>query len=257
MDDWRLLRADEIELRTGQKTKDGTRQSLLLYKDARCDMARLDEEFGKYGWQRDHKEVNGATVCGVGLWSKEHNCWVWKWDAGENTSDDQKIATKGAASDSFKRACVNWGIGRELYTAPSIWVDASINPNKLHVKQIEYYEDKREIKTLVIVDDKGSVVFSKGNTAPAAPVVNKGGAIYPAKEEAPKTQENGKQTDLEKLYDSLSDREFTEYNEAIKQMNAATTHAGAQDVFKRYREAKFAALLGDHGIKLKAERGWV
>ena len=93
--------------------------------------------------------------------------------------------------------------------------------------------------------------------APAAPVVNKGGAIYPAKEEAPKTQKNGKQTDLEKLYDSLSDREFTEYNEAIKQMNAATTYAGALDIWKRYREAKFAALLVDHGIKLKAERGWV
>lgn len=255
MGDWRLLRADEIEIRTGQMTKDKTRQSLLLYKDARCDMTRLDEEFGRNGWQRDHKEVNGATFCGVGLWSKEHNCWVWKWDAGENTSDDQKIATKGAASDSFKRACVNWGIGRELYTAPSIWVGASINPNKLHVAQIEYNE-KREIITLVISDEKGSVIYQKGKTAPAAPIERKGGAIYPAKEEAPKTQENAQQTNLDDLFQSLDDREMREYNEAIKQMKAANTYSDALAAYKRYKEDTFAPLLIDFGIKLKAERSW-
>ena len=251
MEDWRLLRADEIEIRTGQKTKDGSRQSLLLYKDARCDMARLDE-LGRFNWQREHRDVHGVSYCGVSLWDKDKACWVTKWDAGEKSNASPE---KGEASDAFKRACVNWGIGRELYTAPSIWVDASINPNKLHVEQIEYNE-KREIIALVISDEKGSIIYQKGKTAPAAPIERKGGAIYPAKEEAPKTQENAQQTNLDDLFQSLDDREMREYNEAIKQMKAANTYADALAAYKRYKEATFAPLLIDYGIKLKAERSW-
>ncbi len=45
--------------------------------------------------------------------------WVWKSDCGTESNYEEK---KGESSDSFKRACVNWGIGRELYTAPVIRV---------------------------------------------------------------------------------------------------------------------------------------
>lgn len=186
--DWRLLRADEIELRTGQKTKDGTRQSLLLYKDARCDMARLDE-LGRYNWQREHKDVHGVSYCGVSLWDKDKACWVTKWDAGEKSNASPE---KGEASDAFKRACVNWGIGRELYTAPQIWVEANLDPRKLRVTQIDY-NDKREITTLIITDEKGTTIFSKGKVAPAAPaapVQQKGGAIYPANDTASKAAQD-------------------------------------------------------------------
>lgn len=183
---WRLIRADEIELRTGLTTKDGTKQTLLLYKDARCDMDRLDEEFGEYGWQRLHKDVHGVSYCGVALRDPETKEWIEKWDAGEKSKSSPE---KGEASDSFKRACVNWGIGRELYTAPSIWVAAAYDARSLYVSAIDY-NDSREIITLEIRDRKtNAVVYTMGKTAPAAPITPKGGVIYPAKEEAPKTQE--------------------------------------------------------------------
>lgn len=226
MEEWRLLRADEIELRTGQRTKDGTKQSLLLYKDARCDMARLDE-LGRFNWQREHKDVHGVSYCGVSLWDKDKACWVTKWDAGEKSNASPE---KGEASDSFKRACVNWGIGRELYSAPGIWVDASLNPNKLRVSQIEY-NDKREIIALVIVDDKGAVIFSKGTVVQAAPVEKKGGAIYPASGQSEREHDEftalladiDAAEDLEQLTKKMVQAKSSPYFQALR--NAANNKA--------------------------------
>ena len=114
---FRELKADEIECRVGQATEKGL--SLLLYKDARVDMAILDETVGQERWQREHYEVKGNLYCRVGI--KIGNEWIWKADCGTESNTE---AEKGESSDSFKRACVNWGIGRELYTAPFIWVNA-------------------------------------------------------------------------------------------------------------------------------------
>ena len=114
---FRELTASEIECRIGQvKEKYLT---LLLYKDARVDMNLLDETVGAANWQREHYEVKGNLYCRVGI--KLNNDWVWKSDCGVESNAE---AQKGEASDSFKRACVNWGIGRELYTAPVIKVFA-------------------------------------------------------------------------------------------------------------------------------------
>jgi hypothetical protein len=114
---FRKLRADEIELRVGNVSQNGC--TLLLYKDARCDMTILDETVGAMNWQRDHKEIKGVMYGGVAIWDVEKNQWVTKWDAGTESNTEQQ---KGEASDSFKRADVNWGIGRELYTAPMIFI---------------------------------------------------------------------------------------------------------------------------------------
>ncbi len=114
---FRLLNADEIECRVQSSKENGS--VLLLYKNARCDMNILDETVGPLYWQRDHKELKGIMYAGVGIYDPERNEWVWKWDCGTESNTE---AQKGEASDSFKRACVNWGIGRELYTAPFIWV---------------------------------------------------------------------------------------------------------------------------------------
>lgn len=116
----RSLRADEVEVRVGQVPKSGKGCSLLLYKDARCDMRVLDELVGPFGWQCAYEERKGTLFCGVAL-RDEAGEWVWKWDAG--TPSDME-AQKGEASDAFKRACFRWGIGRELYTAPFVWVKA-------------------------------------------------------------------------------------------------------------------------------------
>lgn len=112
----RELRADEIEVRVGVVRKNGI--SLLLYKDARCDMNILDETFGIAGWQRKHELINGALFCTVSI-KDENGEWISKQDVGVESYTE---AVKGAASDSFKRACFNIGIGRELYTAPFIWI---------------------------------------------------------------------------------------------------------------------------------------
>lgn len=123
--EFRKLRADEIECRIGSVHYRGF--TLLLYKDARVDMTVLDETVGPRNWQRDHKEIKGTVYCGVGILCYDPATttaggeWVWKWDAGAESYTEKE---KGEASDSFKRACVNWGIGRELYTAPFISINA-------------------------------------------------------------------------------------------------------------------------------------
>lgn len=156
---FRKLRADEIECRIGSVSKNGF--TMLLYKDARCDMNILDETVGEFNWNRDHKEIKGVVYCGVGIYNADADRTVWKWDAGSESYTEKE---KGEASDSFKRACVNWGIGRELYTAPLIFIRAKTEPqgngyrlaNKsdgygYKVAQIEYLDGK--ISKLIITKD--------------------------------------------------------------------------------------------------------
>lgn len=117
--EFRLLRADEIDVRIAQVQSWGI--SLLLYKDARCDMNILDETIGAENWQRKHELINGNLFCSVGIYVEREDCgeWVWKQDVGTESYTEKE---KGQASDSFKRACFNLGIGRELYTAPAMFV---------------------------------------------------------------------------------------------------------------------------------------
>ena len=114
---FRDLRADEIECRVAQAKENGV--SVLLYKDARCDQNILDETVGAMNWQRHHSRDNAN--CTVSLWDEKKSQWVSKEDTGTESNTEKE---KGLASDSFKRACFNWGIGRELYTAPFIWINA-------------------------------------------------------------------------------------------------------------------------------------
>lgn len=118
--EFRLLTAEEIDVRPATVNEKGV--TLLLYKDARCDMNILDETLGCEYWQRSHEIIDGNLYCNVGIYNKELGCWIWKQDVGTESFTEKE---KGKASDSFKRACFNLGIGRELYTAPFIWVKAS------------------------------------------------------------------------------------------------------------------------------------
>ena len=162
----RLLRADEIECRIGTINEKGL--SLLLYKDARADMKILDETFGVFGWKRTHQSIDGNLYCTVEIWDSEKQSWIAKQDVGTVSYTEKE---KGQASDSFKRACVSIGIGRELYSAPFIWVSAQkcniqrrndklICYDKFSVSEISYSKD-REIMSLSIVNcDTGEVVYS-------------------------------------------------------------------------------------------------
>lgn len=130
---FRDLRANEIDARVGQIGEGYC--TLLLYKDARVDMDILDETVGKDNWQRKHYEVKGNLYCSVGINTLD-NGWVWKDDCGTESNTEKE---KGESSDSFKRACVNWGIGRELYTAPQIYIKCETTKNdkgKLNVKSL-------------------------------------------------------------------------------------------------------------------------
>lgn len=162
----RKLKADEIECRVSQVKENGC--SLLLYKTARVDRAILDETYGEL-WQNDFKVIDGKMYGGIGIYNKELNQWLWRWDCGTESNTE---AEKGQASDCFKRAGFKWGIGVELYTAPFIWVKVPTEKfngkwqltnkfTKFIVDTIGYSE-KGEINKLVIVDDKGNNLFSLG-----------------------------------------------------------------------------------------------
>lgn len=157
---FRTLRADEIDARVGTAKDGGKGVSLLLYKDARCDQNILDETVGPYNWQRSHSRDNANCI--VSIWDKEKQQWIYKEDTGTESKTE---AEKGLASDSFKRACFNWGIGRELYSAPFIWIPG--DPQKLKYEKFSVleigYDENREINKLAIADKSGVVVYKYGN----------------------------------------------------------------------------------------------
>ena len=151
--EFRTLTENEIDVRIAQVKESGL--SLLLYKDARCDMNILDETVGPMNWTRKHYEVKGNLHCEVSLYDIDKQQWVSKADCG---TESNAAKEKGEASDSFKRACFNWGIGRELYTSPFIWVqskDCNIKGNKCYDKfEVEKiaYDDKKNIVGLSIIN---------------------------------------------------------------------------------------------------------
>ena len=213
MKKFRTLRKDEIDCRISQikaeknsKTNEVEAKglTLLLYKDARCDQNILDETVGPMNWQRSHSRENAN--CTVSIWDDDKHMWVGKEDTGTESNTEKE---KGLASDSFKRACFNWGIGRELYSAPFIWIKASdcnikasdcnIKASDFNIKEGERkfkcfdnfsvadidYDDNWNIKLLKIKNNKtGKIVFNWANSEEKpqepdnepseAPVVKKG-----------------------------------------------------------------------------------
>ena len=117
MKQFRLLKADEIECRVSRCSEKGA--VLLLYKTARTDADLLDETIGSYAWQNDFKVVDGTLYGGIGIYDQVLDTWNWKWDAGTESNTE---AEKGRASDAFKRAGFKWGLGRELYSAPFVFI---------------------------------------------------------------------------------------------------------------------------------------
>lgn len=119
------LGIDQIDFRV-QSINKGGYATILAYKDARVDMQRLDAAVGPLNWKREH--VNNNHNCIVSIWCDDKKQWVSKEDTGTESNAE---AQKGLASDSFKRACFNWGIGRELYDYPVIQVKLNQDEWKL------------------------------------------------------------------------------------------------------------------------------
>jgi len=167
---FRNLRADEIEVRVGTINEKGA--TLLLYKDARVDMNLLDESGVK--WKRSHELINDNLFCTISVWDEDIKEWVSRQDVGVESNTEKE---KGQASDAFKRAGFNFGIGRELYTSPFTWISADnyngfkngktpqgkdkyATYDKFSVTKIEY-DDNKVIIALTIKNDKtNKVVFN-------------------------------------------------------------------------------------------------
>lgn len=192
MDKFRLLKADEIECKVKKVTNTGA--ILLLYKTARTDMDLLDETVGAENWTDRYEEIKGNLYCEIGIWNDERKEWVWKQDCGiESREDGEGNEKKGEASDAFKRAGFRWGIGRELYTAPFIWIpadrvniDASSGRPRTNdsfsVTSIGYDENRR-INALTIRNDKMRIdAFTMGG-APKSPDNSK---TTPKRQDPPK-----------------------------------------------------------------------
>ena len=176
----RTLKADEIECRIG--TINGKGCTLLLYKDARVDMKILDETYGAGNWQRTHEVINDNLFCTIELWNDKIKQWVKKQDVGTESYTEKQ---KGEASDSFKRAGFNVGIGRELYTSPFIWITPKADMKPYNTKDFKGneanefyliaenryttkttfkvteigYDNNKQINKLTIVDHKGNKRF--------------------------------------------------------------------------------------------------
>ena len=167
MNHFGLLSAEDIECRVQQISAKGL--SLLLYKNARIDAAKLDAEVGPDKWQCKFYQCKDTLFCSVGIKTALGE-WIWKDDAG---SPSNMEAQKGEASDAFKRACFKHGIGRELYTAPFIWITpdgANITANgqkyvcydRFKVTDIAYDLDR--ICYLEIYNEKmKQIVYTWGN----------------------------------------------------------------------------------------------
>ena len=165
---FRPLTANEIECRVGNVAQSGSGFFLLLYKNARVDQVILDETFGPWNWQCKYYQVKNTMVCSVGIRKTESDEWIWKDNGGDD--DYQAEQVKAELSDAFKRACFNWGIGRELYYSPKIWVKAegdNTTKARYSVKVIDY-DERKHITQLVIINDKTKeVVFEYGKPTKA------------------------------------------------------------------------------------------
>ena len=173
----RKLYASEIECRVAQcgKKGDGAWCSILLYKDARVDMRILDEVYGPMNWKRKHDLIGDRLYCTISIYDPEKKEWIDKQDVGTESFTEKE---KGQASDSFKRAGFNIGIGRELYTAPKIFINLDKGEWKenngkvvptisLDVKEI-HYDGDGNICSLVLVDNKGNEKYRFGKPTPTA-----------------------------------------------------------------------------------------
>ena len=146
---FRPLTKDEIDCRVSTCKENGV--SLLLYKDARVDQNILDETFGIFGWQRSHQLIDGNLYCTVSIRNPDTGEWVHKQDVGKESNAEKE---KGQASDSFKRACFNLGIGRELYTAPFIWIPQEMVTIKEDDKGKNTTYDKFSVRSITIEGGK-------------------------------------------------------------------------------------------------------
>ena len=262
MEEIRLLSKEDIEVRVAQTLagNNKVRVNLLLYKNARVDMKIMDELFTPMGWKRTHKLIGDRLYCCVEVYNPETKEWICKEDVGVESNTE---AEKGQASDSFKRACVNWGIGRELYTAPKITIELNENEYTkdqnsrikvwayFSVKSIGYDSKTRTITSLEIQDKFGNVRFSMGGSVqqsqsePSQAV--KARRAAKANSPAPAAYQPMSEEMYWKIVAAYAQGKLTKTGGDYKMTWIETTHAGAGEILKfdndveNWRAANFPA----------------
>lgn len=247
MEEIRLLSKEDIEVRVAQTLagNNKVRVNLLLYKNARVDMKIMDELFTPMGWKRTHKLIGDRLYCCVEVYNPETKEWICKEDVGVESNTE---AEKGQASDSFKRACVNWGIGRELYTAPKITIELNENEYTkdqnsrikvwayFSVKSIGYDSKTRTITSLEIQDKFGNVRFSMGGSVqqsqsePSQAV--KARRAAKANSPAPAAYQPMSEEMYWKIVAAYAQGKLTKTGGDYKMTWIETTHAGEGEILK-------------------------
>ena len=251
MEEIRLLSKEDIDVRVAQTNiynnngQQVVKVNLLLYKNARVDMKILDELFTPMGWKRTHKLIGDRLYCQVEVWDAEKKEWICKEDVGVESNTE---AEKGQASDSFKRACVNWGIGRELYTAPRISIELNDKEYtrdqqgkirvwaSFSVKSIDYDTKTRTITSLEIQDRFGNVRFSMGGSVqqsqsePSQAV--KARRAAKANSPAPAAYQPMSEEMYWKIVAAYAQGKTTKSGGDYKMTWIATTHAGTEQIAK-------------------------
>lgn len=128
-------------------------------------MKILDETVGPENWQRNHELINGNLFCNVSIYDEEKKIWITKQDVGTESYTEKE---KGQASDAFKRACFNWGIGRELYTSPFIWISDSAVTLKEKTgqngKKTWTTYDKFRVTQIIVIDGEIKALAIKNDS---------------------------------------------------------------------------------------------
>ena len=253
MEEIRLLSKEDIDVRVAQTNiynnngQQVVKVNLLLYKNARVDMKILDELFTPMGWKRTHKLIGDRLYCCVEVYNEKTGEWICKEDVGVESNTE---AEKGQASDSFKRACVNWGIGRELYTAPRISVELTdkeytrSQDGKIRVwatfgvKSIGYDANSRTITSLEIQDRFGNVRFSMGGSVQQSQTQSEPSQAVRARRSAranspkPAAYEPMPEEMYWKIVAAYAQGKTTKTGGDYKQTWIETTHAGAEQIAK-------------------------
>lgn len=262
-----LLTKDQIEVRVGQVSAKGC--ALLLYKTARTDAEILDNIVGQGNWQKKFYTLQGVgmgdkersiVVCSVGIYDEDKNTWVWKDDSGAESQVEQD---KGVCSDAFKRAAGGscWGIGRELYYTGFLFAKVPTKKKesgkgyelvdeytRFEVKEIVWNEKPLALKTLVIVDNNGNVVLSKGSkekvtqTSQNTLKPSTGETMY--EDSQPITPKEEEQINKFQDY-SLAKGSITAHDKAVLQAYLETADSVAQNKFFTYIDKNYNTMSID------------
>ena len=169
----RPLKAEEVEIRIGTINEEGV--TFLLYKNARIDRKILTDNYNNL-WQSKFEVKDGVTYCTISVYDEELKQWISREDCGIESmqKDDNKIKAK--ASDAFKRAAFQFGIGEELYSVKNLYLKNCTEKKErkgqtyfnlkndykyLYVKELEY-KDNNIVK--VVCENKSKLItFTKNN----------------------------------------------------------------------------------------------